>query len=385
MFHCPYCGIIVKEDENYCIKCGEQLPTDIQKRFKFKKRFNRFWYIPIAIITILLLLSVPFYLLLQSKSTQAKNHYKLGEESILNKEFLSAKEYFEQALTQKDNFYQAEVSLAFTKHALEIENYLNESSIHLDDNNFQEALSLVNEAENLLKNYHGQAATEMIHKILSYRNEINIEQINNQLEDQPTIETLKSLLWEAEKNNNDEADELTNQIRTQIIDYTFSKSNEKLNNNQFNDAQILVEDGLKYATDSEKLLSLQTTINKEKTAFEIAAQQRIEQAIHMAEEDRELNEQDAIKVEKVNVDWDDQDRLVVKGEVTSVATIPVHSILIEYTLMNRDTDLLTNKVFVYPEKLYPDETGKFEFTHYDINQRIKNIQININKVTWYTD
>ena len=147
----------------------------------------------------------------------------------------------------------------------------------------------------------------------------------------------------------------------------------------------LVEDGLKYASESEKLQSLRTTIDKEKTAFEIAEKQRIEKAVHMAEEDRELNELDAINLENVNLERDDQGRLVVMGEVKSVATIPVHSILVEYSLHYKDSELENNKIFVYPDKLYPGETGKFEFTHYDINQEMEKIKINVNKIKWYTD
>src|SRR5690625_7311571 len=99
-------------------------------------------------------------------------------------------------------------------------------------------------------------------------------------------------------------------IRDQIIDYTFSNANKKLNNKQFIDAQLLVEDGLKYASESEKLQSLRTTIDKEKTAFEIAEKQRIEKAVHMAEEDRELNELDAINLENVNLEREDRKSVV---------------------------------------------------------------------------
>jgi len=385
MLFCPYCGISVKEDEKYCMNCGEQLPDDIEKRFKKKKRLNRLWYIPLSLFIIILLSLIPFYSLLQNQNSQAKELYDKGEKSVLDEDYQSARDYFEQALTLKRNFYDADVSLKFVKHVIKIEDYLADALQKLDQLDFQEALTLVNEAENLLKNYHGSAVTEVINKILTLRNEISISQINFQLNDQPNIHDLKGLLWEAEAIKTEEAELLTKMIRDQIIDYTFSNANKKLNNKQFIDAQLLVEDGLKYAADSEKLQSLRTTIDKEKTAFEIAEQQRIEQAIHMAEEDRELNEQDAIELENVSIEQDDQDNLIVKGKVKSVATIPVHSILIEYSLQYKNIDIEKNKVFVYPEKLYPGETGKFEFTHYEMNKNIENTKINVDKIKWYTD
>lgn len=385
MFYCPYCGMSVKNNEQYCVNCGEQLPVDIENRFNRKKQFNRYWYIPFSVLILFFLLLIPFYLFLQYQSTQAKELYDQGEKQVLNEDYQSAENYFEQALAYKKNFDEADISLKFVKHAIDVEKYLSEASMHLEELNFQESLSVVNEAENLLKNYHGSAVTDMINKILTLRNKISISQINYQLNNQPNIDTLKGLLWEAEALKTDEAEELTDLIRNQIIDYTFSKASEKLNNKQFNDAQLLVEDGLKYASESEKLQSLRTTIDKEKTAFEIAEKQRIEKAVHMAEEDRELNELDAINLENVNLERDDQGRLVVMGEVKSVATIPVHSILVEYSLHYKDSELENNKIFVYPDKLYPGETGKFEFTHYDINQEMEKIKINVNKIKWYTD
>src|SRR5690606_1770414 len=179
--------------------------------------------------------------------------------------------------------------------------------------------------------------------------------------------------------------QITENIRNQIVDFTYTKASEQLSEKHFSDAQMIVEDGIKYAPNSEKLHSLQTTIEKEKVSFEITQQQRIQQAIDTAEEEREMNETDAIKVDSVKLENDDQGNLVVKGEVKSIATIPVSSILVEYSLLTNDAEFLSNEVYVFPDTLYPKESGKFEFTHFDINQDVKNIDIKVKKITWYTN
>src|SRR5699024_11914754 len=115
--------------------------------------------------------------------------------------------------------------------------------------------------------------------------------------------------------------------------------------------------------ESEKLQSLKTTIEKEKTAFETAQEERIEQAINMAAEENEVNQSDAVELNSVKLKKDGKDKLIVKGKVDSIATIPIHSVVIEYTLTSdKDDETLSNKVFIYPDKLYPNETGKFEYT-----------------------
>lgn len=386
MLHCPYCGMGVKEDEKYCMKCGKNLPKDMHSRFHEKKQFNKFWYLPILIFGLLLLFSGIYYVILQNQSTQAKELYQQGEQRILERDYEKARDLFADATDYKNNFNQAEISLHFMDSALKVEATLEDASELLADQDFQQALSLVNEAESNLDNFKGTAVNLLIDTINSKRNTIKTEQLKNVLEEDPSIDNLKILLWEADAIDNEEAEAIRSDIRDRIIDYTFSKASEQLNNTQFNDAQILVEDGLKYAPDSERLQSLQTTIDKEQTAFETAQQQRIEQAMNTAAKEQERNENDAIELVSATIETDDQENLIVKGEVESVATIPINSVLIEYSLLARNGDeIFSNEVYVNPDKLYPEESGQFEFTHFDIDEQSSNVDVEVRKITWYTN
>src|SRR5690625_303938 len=160
--------------------------------------------------------------------------------------------------------------MTFTNNVLQIQREFDEAIVQLDAENLEDALTIVNDTDQLLKNFHGPAATPIVKQIDELRSNIKIEQINKLLADQPGIEDYKTLLWEAEAIKTSDAEELKELIRKEIIDYTFSKASEELNKKQFNNALNLVEDGLKYAVDSDKLQSLKTTIDKEKTAFETA-------------------------------------------------------------------------------------------------------------------
>lgn len=386
MIYCPYCGTITKEDETYCVKCGENLPNDLSKRIKPKIKFNRYWYMPILITLCFLLSYPPYFFLFQSNETTAKELYGEGENHLLEEEYTEAQESFTKSLTYKRSFQEAELALNFVDQVIEIESTLEDAITKQEENEFQEALAIVYEAEASLKNFHGTAVTPLINQIVTHRGLIKVDQLKQQLEEEPSIDTLKILLWEAEAIKNDEAEEITADIRNQIIDYTFSKASDQLNNKQFNDAQILIDDGLKYAAESEKLQSFKTTIEKEKTAFETAQQQRIEQAINIATEEEEKNKSDAVKIDTVDIKSDDKGNWIVSGVVSSVATVPINSVLIEYSLLTKDeNEILTNKVFSFPDKLYTNETGKFEFTHYDIDKQHKDIEVKVNKITWYTD
>src|SRR5699024_205456 len=301
MLICPHCGTKLNEEEKYCIKCGTQITDDIRSRLQEKKTFNKRWYLPIFIFACLIISFISYYFILQHYMTQAKNLYIEGEQQILEEKYEEAQHLFQKSLAYKENFKQAQISLSFTNKALSIMAALEDIPTLVKNNDYEQALQMITDAENSLKNYQGPAVNELIHNLIEQRNDLNVEQINNTLKDDLSIDDLRIVLWEADDIKIKEAEELTEQIRQQIIDYTFSKASDQLNKKHFKDALLLVEDGLKYAPQSDKLQSLQQTIDKEKIAFETAQQQRIEQAINMAAEEQELNENDAVKLDYVKL------------------------------------------------------------------------------------
>lgn len=386
MRHCPYCGTMIKDDEQYCIKCGKALPNDIEERLDGTRKFNKFWYLPLSVLFVVILSFGVFYVWLDSRSAQAEELYHQGANLLMQQDYEAAGELFAEAADQKGNFTQANTAHEFMQETLQVQQTLEQASQLSGKKEFQEALSLVNTAESSLKNYNGTAVNQLIESIVAKRETIKVAQLNHLLAQEPGIDQLKHLLWEADELNHQEAEGITESIRNQIIDYSFSKASAQLNSKHFNDARLLVEDGLKYAPDSEKLISLQTTVEKEQTAFETAQQQRIKQAVNAAAQDQQLNETDAIELLSAEVEKNEQGDFVITGEVKSVATIPVHSILVEYSLLNgNDTEILSNEVYVYPDKLYPNENGEFEFTHFDISEDTEDLQVEIDTVTWYTE
>lgn len=350
------------------------------------KNFNKLWVAPIGIFIFFLLSSIIFYIYLDSRSSKAQEVYLQAEENLMTGEFTAAEQLFEQAIDLKSNFSEAQTSLLFAREAQKIQTSLTDAQTLLQEDDYQEALAILNEAENELQHYYGPAVNDLISTIIHQRNVVKMEQLTELLENDPSIDDLKLLLWEADAIDDENAEVIAQNIRSQIIDYTFSKASEQLNEKHFNDALIIVKDGLKYAPDSEQLKSLETTINNEQTAFETAQEERLEQAMNTALEERERNESDAVNLIEITVDNDEQGNIIVKGEVESAATVPINSIIIEYVILNQnETEIASNEVFVYPDRLYPEENGNFSFTHFDMSESSRNLQIEVNKITWYTD
>lgn len=386
MFHCPHCGSSIHEHEHFCVICGNKLPQDIEERVGKNRIFNKWWLMPIGVTVSVLFMLTIYFFISDAKLEHAKQHYTLGAEFVEEQQFNDALDEFEMALTYHPTFSNASIAFDFLKDADKMEKDLENIPQLLEQQQFKEALEQIDTYESDLSHLQGQAINYFINKLSNTRDIVELEKIKSDLAEQPSVEQLKILLWDAESIKNEEAIEVMEEIRSQIVDYAFSKASEQLNNNQFNDALLFVEDGLKYASESTKLQSLKTTIDKEKTAFETAQLERIEQAITIAEEEEEHNRNDAIKLDEVDLEVTEQGNVVIKGKVKSAATVPITSVFVEYELYyNGEDPFTTNRVFVFPDVLYPDEYGQFEFTHYDVDTNDKDILMNVNKLTWYID
>ncbi|MFU0791714.1 MAG: zinc ribbon domain-containing protein [Virgibacillus proomii] len=386
MLYCPYCGTQTKEDEHYCVKCGKYLPEDRYNRINNKSPWIKRWKLPLLSSVIVLLSFLSTYIILEINTAKAKDLYIEGEEKVLKQDYQTAKTLFQEALDHKSNFYQAQNSLDFMDTALSIQAVIKEATTLMEKKQFQQALTMLNKPEQKLKNFNGEAVNQIIELITKKRNTIKLNQIKYELEKKPNIDKLKLLLWEAASIETGEASTITENIRNQIISFVFTKASEQLNNKQFNDAQLIVKDGLKYAPESEKLLSLQTTIDKEKIAFETAQQNRIEQAMSTASQEQQANKSNAIILKNIDLTNDDQGNLVVKGQVQNKAAIPINSIVVKYAILTKKgKEILTNEVYIYPDELYPNKKGKFEFTHYDLDEKYMNLKAEVKAITWYTE
>ncbi|WP_156856344.1 zinc ribbon domain-containing protein [Oceanobacillus sp. AG] len=383
MYYCPNCGIKVKEDEHFCLKCGRPLP-DIEARLE-PARFQKWWIFPIAMLVIVISSIFISSLYFNHQSAKAIELYTEAQESLQEGDYAQANQLLQDSLRHRKDFNQAQVALQYTAEAISIGEQLEKAEQLLQTEDYNEALDILHLAEDKLKTYQGPVVSELVEKIDQTHASVLMEQLKAKLEKSPSMNEIRMLIWEAEEINHPEANEIVMQLRNELIEYTFSTASEALNHKQFNDALLITEDGLKYAPDSEKLQSLLANINKEKSSFETAAKERLEQAMDTVYQEHQMNENDAIEVVSIKVENDEDGRVIVNGAVKSNATVPINSILVDYALSRNGEEILTNEIFVYPDTLYPTEQGKFEFTHFDLKDKSSELEAEIKRITWYTD
>jgi len=382
MGYCPKCGSKFYSDEVFCVNCGEKLPDNIEDRLFIKKWQLKYFLVPFILFFLMASSALGIFAYNRIQMNKAKKLYEAAEESLLLSDYQLANEQVKEAIEIYPTFSEARDLYQFTTFSLETLNDLSKKESN------QDKLQLILKAKNELTQYSGEIASQFQNHLLCEQNSLQISMVKNRLENEPTIDDLPALLWEADSINDPEAYDLVRTIREMLITESTNQAYQYIDQNQFSLAENIIESTLYYLPNDEKLTSLLNSITKEKIAFEEAAEARLEQAFSQFEAEQEMNESDAVEDALIEFEINDRNHLNISGEIKSVATIPIHAILVHYSIIDKnDTELETNEVYVYPDTLYPGETGEFDHTHTDFDkQLIEEVSdVHITSITWLLD
>lgn len=356
------------------------MPSDFDQRKVSRKTNVKLLLLPLSIIVFALLISIGIQFYLSSRMNLATSAYHNAEDYLINQEYELAFEELENAISLHAHFSSAIDLHHFSQIALSHEELMKQEDDH------QLLLQKINQTKNELQAYTGEAVDLFQDKLVRDRTAIQLEIVKEKLNNTSNLKSLPPILWEVEGIQDPEAFEIASSIREQIVAHTSSEANKLAREKQFSKALELVENGLYYVPNSEKLASLSTSIANEKTAFETAQEERMEQAVSAYQAEQEINLNDAIELIDIEVSENSRGNIIVAGEIKSVATVPIHTIAISYHIENSTEEQIeTNETYVYPTTLYPGETGKFDYTYFNLEESVQDLEVIIDTITWFLD
>ncbi|MBN8209713.1 hypothetical protein JI666_13225 [Bacillus sp. NTK071] len=330
-----------------------------------------------------------YYLYEESVTRTAIRSFEQGEELAIEGNLDAAQQKFEEAKQKRSRFPAAETNENMVSTAIKVKDTLSKADKARQSDHFTEAMELVNHAEQSSTSFNGPLFTHLQEEIVSVRTTVMVAELKYDMKGKESIDDLKPVLTRAETLQVDEAQEVAGQIRNQIVDFSINEANNHLKDNHFTEALNSVEEGLQINKENEKLINLKTVIEKRRTAFEEEQQKRIEHAMVAAAKEEEMNRTSAIELNDLETNVTDYNELKVTGSVTSKATVPVNSIGASYRVLDADGKQFDKgEVYINPDKLYPEDTGKFDFMIYDIGKDVKNLEqftVEIDHFTWYLD
>ncbi|GAA0293785.1 hypothetical protein GCM10008924_09610 [Gracilibacillus halotolerans] len=385
MYFCPHCGNEVESEEKFCVTCGSRLPSNLNERFSNNKSKSKRWIYPITAVLVGCLLLTIVYGIVLHKRDQALELYEEASQIALVGDYDQAKSVVEEAINNYSSFPQAEELKAFLTIAIEMEQSFADIASMREEGQYSQAIETLIAHDRNIENYNGELVSKVKDKINVLKTETRMDEISSIYESNPDINQLKVLLWELERLNSEKAEELHLDVKDKLVSLTYQEGTALIQKFQFSQALRLVEETLNFVQDSDSLINLRKTIEKEQLAFENQQQQRIEQALSAYESEETHNKEYGIEVISINTETEDE-KLKVIGEIESVATVPLHSVLVHYEILDDQQNvLLTNEVYIQPETLYPRETGNFEFIHVDAEIVGKRVSAKIKEITWYLE
>lgn len=384
--YCPHCGKKRGENEQFCFSCGKELIPQTRSN----RSLSILWrWLPLMMFLFLVSCLSGYYLYEESVTKSAIRSFEKGEELAKKGNFEAAQKEFKEAQKRRAHFPAAEMNINMVATALNVEDTLNQAEKERQQDHYDEALELIRQAEDTTAAYKGEVSSHLQNDIASARTTVMVAELKYDMKGKKSIDELKPVLTRAETLQVDEAQEIASQIRSQLIDFTINEANQFLEENHFTEALNAVDKGLKINKDHEKLSNLKTIIEKRRNSFEEEQQKRIEHAMVVAAKEEEMNRTSAIELTDLKTEITDYDELKVTGQVTSKATVPVNSIGASYKVIDGNgNEFEQGEVYINPDKLYPDDTGKFDFMIYDVGDEVENLEeftVQIDHFTWYLD
>lgn len=400
--YCHQCGEQLAKNSNFCSQCGVKVETNLDLKLdsgdiepfyaeeaasleieRNQKHFVQFLPILLPIFSFLLVTSglTIYYFQEKNLNEEVLELNEMAEETALNGDYEKAKELLLKAQSSRPDFTTLELNLNVVNKAIKFEMTLNKISENIKKTQFSQASKELANLRDEVSRNHSPFFIPFYELMDEKDVSIKVGTVKQELNDLKTIDQLAGKLSILASLPKKEASAVKSEILSKIVKISIDDAESKLVNKQFTQAFYTIDKGLQYAINNEKLLAFKKRVEQEKAAFELAEQQRIEQAMEMAAQEDLKNRTAAVEVSDFTVTVDEYGDLYLAGTVENVATKAITSVTIDYSIYDENNVLLdTGTTSVYPYELSPGESGSFEDVYYGFNQ---DGDVEIDNITWY--
>ncbi|MBG9548832.1 FxLYD domain-containing protein [Cytobacillus firmus] len=350
-----------------------------RKRFTFKSALP----VIFPLVSTLLVAVGLSYFYFQEKEVNAEvlDIKKSAEEKALEGNYETSKKLLEEGISKRPAYTALKDDLELVKLALELEKILESASSDIQKTEFDAASKSLASLKSKIGESESPLFEPFTTKVEEKEVQIAVGIIKKELNGLKSVDELAGKLSILATLPEKEADPVKTEILNKIIQFSTDDAEGKIKSKQFTEAFSIIDKGLEYASNDKKLLAFRDRVEQEKTAFEQAEQQRIEQAMEAAAQEDIKNRTAAVEVLGLTAEVDEFGDLYVTGEVKNTATTAISSVTIYYSIYDENNGYINEGVaIVYPYYLEPGESGAFDDMYYGVYQ---NATVTIDNITWY--
>jgi zinc-ribbon domain len=366
-------------DEVNTTEVSAETSRSERKRFTFKGALP----VVFPLVSILLVAFGLSYYYIQEKEVNAEvlDIKKSAEETALKGDYEASKKLLEEGISKRPAFIVLQEDLELVDLAIELEGILDTASSKIKKTEFEAASKGLVSLKSKINNSESPLFEPFKAKVEEKEVQIAVGTIKKELNGLKTVDELAGKLSILAALPEKEATPVKTEILNKIIQISTDDAEGKLKGKQFTDAFSIIDKGLEYASNDKKLLAFRDRVEQERSAFEQAEQQRIEQAMEAAAQEDLKNRTAAVEVLGLTAEVDEYGDLYVTGEVKNTATAAISSVTIYYSVYDANNSYITEgSATVYPYYLEPGESGSFDDIYYGIYQ---DATVTIDNITWY--
>lgn len=377
---CTNCGAnIAVKSANYCSNCGKKLEEQLHPSSYKKKKILVYItpFLSLLLVTSGLILTHTY----ESKvnATVLKFQEK-AEKAALAGEYEKALSFLESGLSFRNTYDVMIKEKELVESIIDLNQDLSDVEQKIMNEHFEDAQKDLNLIKRQVSTTSSPLFVKLSYEIDQVETSVKVGTMKEEINQLSSIDELAGKLSTLYSMEIQEASEIKQQIYMKMVSISASVAEKNLEQKHFNKAINSVEDALQYVVNNEKLLSLKDRIIEEKNAFEAAEQERINNAIQVAKKEEQMNSTQAVELVDVKANVDKYGDAYIKGSVKNKGTESVHSIVIEFRVLNDKGSVLEEgKTNVFPNKLLPGQTGNFEHVSYSTKEKVK---VEVTNISW---
>lgn len=378
--YCKNCGYKIEDNLHICPYCGA-LVDNISKEAKTLNK--RYWLIPFS-FAVMVAIAVTFYFFYEiGVSKEVEKIRAKAEDMALQGNFDTALNFAKKGLALRPNHKVLQQDLALINFGKTVYEKLETANKYADDKKFDLALKSISAVDKDLEGRSGEYFDMLSNLSKKYKTQVEVKQLYDDAKNKNTIDELADALSRLSYIDSPDAKNIDKLIRQKIANIAYSNANELLKDKQFNEALKVIEKAMQYDSSNAKLISFKKTIVDQKTAFENAEAQRMQQAMISAAKEDAMNRTNAVSVLNVKNYINGYGDFVIEGEIKNVATKPIYEVEIYYAIYDANGNTIGDGyTYVYPVYLSPLQKGSFSNIHYGLSNAD---HIKITGINWYID
>ncbi|WP_026562625.1 FxLYD domain-containing protein [Bacillus sp. J37] len=377
---CTNCGANISvKSANYCSNCGKKLEEQLHPSSYKKKKILVYItpFLSLLLVTSGLILTHTY----ESKvNATVLNFQEKAEKAALAGEYEKALSFLESGLSFRHTYDVMIKEKEIVESIIDLNQDLSDVEQKIMNEHFEDAQKDLNLIKRQINTTSSPLFVKLSYEIDQVETSVKVGTMKEEINQLSTIDELADKLSTLYSMEVQEASEIKQQIYMKMVSISASVAEKNLEQKHFNKAINSVEEALQYVVNNEKLLSLKDRIIEEKTAFEAAEQERINKAIQVAKKEEQMNSTQAVELVEVKANVDKYGDAYIKGSVKNKGTESVHSIVIEFRVLNGKGSILEEgKTNIFPNKLEPGQSGNFEHVSYSTKEKVK---VEVTNISW---